>query len=81
MQYTKKDKAKEGRVIFNFKPQTDNSYYLELPGDIDNDSISLTVNGNSINTDVRDQNSRLINLGSRQCGQTIHVVFTLKIIN
>lgn len=78
MQYTKKDKAKEGRVIFNFKPQTDNSYYLELPGDIDNDSISLTVNGNSINTDVRDQNSRLINLGSRQRGQTIHVVFTLK---
>ena len=78
MQYTKKDKAKEGRVIFNFKPQTDDSYYLELPGDIDNDSISLTVNGNSINTDVRDQNSRLINLGSRQRGQTIHVVFTLK---
>ncbi|WP_308556846.1 YfhO family protein [uncultured Lactobacillus sp.] len=78
MQYTKKNKAKEARVIFNFKPNTDDSYYLELPGDIDDNSIDLTVNGNRINTSVRDQNARLINLGSRQRGQRIHIVFTLK---
>lgn len=78
MQYTKKNKNQEGRVIFNFKPQTDDSYYLELPGDVDEDLIDLTVNGTNITTSVRDQNSRLINLGSRQRGQTIHLVFTLK---
>lgn len=78
MQYTKKNKAKEARVIFNFTPQTDDSYYLELPGDIDENAIDLTVNGTNINTSVRDSNARLINLGSRQRGQRIHVVFTLK---
>ena len=34
--------------------------------------------GQSINLDVRDQNTRLINLGSKQRGQRIQIVFTLK---
>lgn len=78
MQYTKKKNNKESRVIFNFRPQTDDSYYLELPGDIDDNAVDLYVNGQSINLAVRDQNTRLINLGSRQSGQRIQLVFTLK---
>lgn len=78
MQYTRKKNSKESRVIFTFRPQTDDSYYLELPGDIDDNTINMYVNGQSINVAVRDQNTRLINLGSKQRGQRIQIAFTLK---
>ena len=78
MQYSKKKHNKESRVVFNFRPQTDDSYYIELPGEIDENTTNMYVNGQSINLDVRDQNTRLINLGSKQRGQRIQIVFTLK---
>ena len=78
MQYSRKKNANESRIIFNFKPQTNDSYYLELPGDIDDNSVDMSINGTNVDVSVRDQNTRLINLGSRQCGQRIQIVFTLK---
>lgn len=78
MQYSRKKNTNESRVIFNFRPQTNDSYYLELPGDIDDNSVVMSINGSSVDVSVRDQNNRLINLGSRQQGQRIQIVFTLK---
>lgn len=77
MQYSKK-KNHTARLIFNLRPKTNRSYYLELPGNIDDNSIDMYVNGTNINLTVRDQNTRLINLGSRQQGQRIQIVITLK---
>lgn len=78
MQYSRKKNSNESRIIFNFKPQTNDSYYLELPGDVDDNSVDMSINGSSVDVSVRDQNTRLINLGSRQRGQRIQIVFTLK---
>ncbi|KRO14475.1 YfhO family protein [Lactobacillus helveticus] len=78
MQYSKKKKNQEARLIFNLRPQTNSSYYLELPGDIDDNAIDMYINGSYINLTVRDSNTRLINLGSRQRGQRIQIEITLK---
>lgn len=78
MQYSVKKKNQPAKLIFNLKPQTDSSYYLELPGDVDDDAIDMTINGSQVNLSVRDANTRLINLGSRQRGQRIQITITLK---
>lgn len=78
LQYNRKNNKQIARIIFNFKPQTDDSYYIEMPGEIDDNAISMTVNGANINLAVRDQNARLINLGSHQRGQRLQVTFELK---
>lgn len=78
MQYSKKRKNKSARLIFNLRPKTNSSYYLELPGDIDDNAIDMYVNGSFVNLTVRDSNTRLINLGSRQSGQRIQIAITLK---
>ncbi len=78
LQYHRKNGNKIARIIFNFRPTTDDSYYLELPGEIDDGTASMTVNGTNINLAVRDPNTRLINLGSRQRGQRLQVTMELK---
>lgn len=78
MQYSVKTKNLPARITFNLRPKTSSSYYLELPGDIDGDDIEMTINGAKVNLDLRDANARLINLGSKQAGQRIQIVITLK---
>lgn len=78
MQYSKKKKDHLAHLIFNLRPKTNSSYYLELPGDIDENAIEMYVNGNYVNLAVRDANTRLINLGSKQLGQRIQIAITLK---
>lgn len=78
LQYTRKNSNKTARIVFTFKPKTDDSYYIEMPGEIDDNTISMTVNGNNIDLTVRDQTTRLINLGSRQRGQRLQITIDLK---
>lgn len=78
LQYNRKNSNKVARIIFNFKAKTDDSYYIEIPGEIDDNTISMTVNGTNINLAVRDQNTRLINLGSHQRGQRLQITIDLK---
>lgn len=78
MQYSKKKNNRSARLIFNLRPKTNSSYYLELPGDIDDSAIDMYINGSYVNLTVRDSNTRLINLGSHQNGQRIQISITLK---
>ncbi|MDF4141684.1 YfhO family protein [Lactobacillus kefiranofaciens] len=78
MQYSRKKHAQVSRVIFNFRPHTNDSYYLELPGDLDENSAEIHVNDSNLNLSVRDPDPRLINLGSQMQGQRIQIAITLK---
>lgn len=78
MQYSRKKNARVNRIIFSFKPHTNDSYYLELPGSIDENTAEIYVNGESLNLTVRDPDPRLINIGNAMQGQRIQIAITLK---
>ncbi|MBP2056861.1 putative membrane protein YfhO [Lactobacillus colini] len=76
-QYDRINKNKDSTISFVFKPNTNDPYYFELPSDVDSDSASMYVNGNSVDTENLGTSSKLINFASNSKGQTIHINFIL----
>lgn len=78
MEFSKKKQSLNGKISFNLKLKTNNSYYLELPDNVTDQDVSLFVNGAEVNIETRDSQNRLINLANNQKGQNLHIVFNLK---
>lgn len=76
-QYDRINKNKDSSVSFVIKPKTNDPYYFELPSDIDNDTASMYINGNSVDTDSLGNSPKLVNFASNDKGQTVRINFLL----
>ncbi|RVU70066.1 MULTISPECIES: YfhO family protein [Lactobacillus] len=77
-QYTAKKGAKKSQVSFVLKTSHPGSYYLEMPHGLQSEQVTLLVNGQDINLDVRDSQAHLINLGHFHHQTNLELTFILK---
>lgn len=76
--YVSKGFTKQSKVTYQIKLTSNNSYYLEIPAAIDDDYATLTINGEEVDLNSRDDQNYLLNLASSQKGLKLKIVFTLK---
>ena len=77
LQYNRKKMTKPSKVSFDFVPSTNDAYYLDLPGNIEQKQASLSVNNALIDTSNLSGDDKLINLANHQKGQTIKITFVI----
>lgn len=75
--YQKKVFSQTATVSFTFTPQTNNSYYLQLPANLTGKVASLTINGENVDIEARYDQVRLINIANKQKGKKLVLTFTL----
>lgn len=76
--FSKVNPAKPASITFYFTPDSNDSYYFELPSGFDFKKDSLTVNDIFYDFESRDDQTRLVNIASGQKGNEVKIVFTLQ---
>ncbi|WP_212780388.1 YfhO family protein [Lactobacillus corticis] len=76
LQYDRKNSKNEASVSFTFTPQDNDSYYLELPSGMNNNSVGVYLNGVKLDNTTRDDQYQLINLARMAKGQKLTLKLT-----
>lgn len=77
-QYSEKNSTEESSIIFDFVPQSDDTYYLELGPDLNSKAASLSINGHYINTNELNNQTHVITLAYKAKHQKIQIKFDLQ---
>ncbi len=63
-------------VSLAYQVRTSDTYYLELPRQLNSTNLTLTVNGVKLTDEVRDEQTQLINICQQAKGQTLAIKLT-----
>ncbi|WP_235786770.1 YfhO family protein [Secundilactobacillus oryzae] len=74
----KQDLLKPASITLTFKPTNNNSYYLTLGQNIDEDNVTLSINGNTMHQYPTFRNTVITNVASHAKGKTIRIKMQLK---
>lgn len=77
LEFQKSPKVNNAKIIFELTIKDYNDYYLQLPMGISPKNANLIINGRSINLDIRDDQSRLINIINHKKGEKVSIVFEM----
>lgn len=75
--YTKQISNKKAMVDFQFTPQTDDPYYVTLGPSVKTENAKIYLNGKLLNQYKTYRDPLVINIASRQKGETITLSFEL----
>lgn len=77
-QYLRRQQAKQSKITFILPVKKNGSYYLQLPAGLNQSQADLWLNNSPIDLSVRDAQTHLLNLASRDKGRTIKLTFILR---
>lgn len=69
---------KPGVITFYFTPKTNNAYYLTLGSNLNDDNVTMTLNGHSLSQYPTYRHTIVVNLADHQKGQQVKLQLTLK---
>lgn len=74
----KKDLLKPAAIKMTFTPKTNNSYYLTMGSELDEDAGTYYLNGKELNQYPTYRNTIVVNVASQQKDEPITITFKLK---
>ena len=78
MNIKKLTKVKIATLSFKISSFQKGPYYLELPSNLDAESVSITVNGHHLNNQDLGISNKLLNIGYYSPNTPIKITFKLK---
>lgn len=72
-----KDEQNNSYLTYQLHLKTNDSYYLQLPAGLEENQVSLTINGKTVNLEVCDDQTHLLNVANEQKGITLKLKFQL----
>ncbi len=79
--YNWKKNANNPNITFNYQANRNDSYYLQLPASLNENSVSLYINNQEYDLSMRDDQTRLINISNYQTSSHLKIKFVLKATN